>query len=73
MDPTYQAIKEAIAPILSEIQLLRETVHSNYENLHTDYARLEDTITKKSSDISKNLTRKINENSDRITSVVAEN
>ena len=43
------------------------------QKLHTDYARLEDAITKISSYISKSLTRKIDENLDRITSVVAEN
>ena len=51
---THKAIREAIAPILNEIQLLHETVHSDYKKLHTDYAELKESITKKSSNVVEN-------------------
>ena len=48
--------KMPIAPILNEIQLLHETVHSDYKKLHIDYAELKESITQKSSDVAENLT-----------------
>ena len=47
-DAAQITIKDAIVPILSEIQLLGETVHSDYKKLHTDYTELKDSITSKS-------------------------
>ena len=41
-DPTPMIMKSVLAPILSELQQLRETVHSDYKKLHSDYTRLED-------------------------------
>ena len=37
-DPTPTIMKSVLALILSEIQQLRETVHSDYKKLHSDYA-----------------------------------
>ena len=36
-DPTSTITKSVLAPILSELQQLRETVHSDYKKLHSDY------------------------------------
>ena len=54
-DPTTSTMETALAPILSEIKLLRESIHADYSKLHSDYARLEDVITKKSIDVEKKL------------------
>ena len=54
---TQDTIKDAIAPIISEIQLLRESVHSDYNKLHTDYAELKESITTRSSEIAEKLAR----------------
>ena len=72
-DAVQNAIKDAIAPILSEIQLLRETVHSDYKKLHTDYTELKDSITSKSSEVVEQLNKRIDTNTDKITQVMDEN
>ena len=72
-DPTPTIMKSVLAPILSEIQQQRETVHSDHKKLHSDYARLEDAITKKLADIEMTLTSKVNDNTEKITSITAEN
>ena len=48
-------------------------MHSDYKKLHSDYTRLEDAITKKSIDVEVTLTSKIQENTDKIISITAEN
>ena len=72
-DAMQIAIKDAIAPILSEIQLLRETVHSHYKRLHTDYTELKDSITSKSNEVAESLTKKIEANTEKIMQVMVEN
>ena len=72
-DAMQIAIKDAIAPILSEIQLLRETVHSDYKRLHTDYTELKDSITSKSNEVAESLTKKIEANTEKIMQVMVEN
>ena len=72
-DPTPNIMKSVLALILSEIQQLRETVHSDYKKLHSNSARLEDVITKKSTDVEMTLTSKINDNTEKIISITAEN
>ena len=67
------AIKDAIALILCEIQLLRETVHSDYKKLHTDYTELKDSITSKSNEVAESLTKRIDTNTDRITQMMDKN
>ena len=57
-DPTTLTMETALAPILSEIKLLRESVHADYSKLHSDYARLEEVITKKSIDVEISLSKK---------------
>ena len=37
---TQYTIKDAIAPIINKIQLLRESVHSDYNKLHANYVEL---------------------------------
>ena len=39
---TQETIKDAIAPIINEIHLLRESVHSDYNKLHADYVELKE-------------------------------
>ena len=70
---TQDTIKDAIAPIISEIQLLRESVHSDYNKLHTDYIELKESITTSSSEIAEKLTRKINANTEKISQMINEN
>ena len=72
-DSTPMIMKSVLAPILSELQQLRETVHSDYKKLHSDYTRLEDAIMKRSTDVETTLTSKIYENTDKIISITAEN
>ena len=66
-------METALAPILSEIKLLRESVHADYSKLHSDYARLEEVITKKSIDVKISLSNKITNNNQKISEIVAEN
>ena len=73
VDPTPMIMKSVLTLILSELQQLRETVHLDYKKLHSDYTRLEDAITKKSIDVEMTLTSKINDNTERIISITAEN
>ena len=72
-DAAQTAIKEATAPILSEIQLLRETVHSDYKKLHTNYTELKDSITSKSNKVAESLNKKIDANTEKITQMIDEN
>ena len=62
-----------LAPILSEIKLLRESVHADYSKLHSDYARLEEVIMKKSINVETILSDKITNNTQRISEIPAEN
>ena len=48
---TQDTIKDAIAPIISEIQLLKESVHSDYNKLHADYVELQESIASRSNEI----------------------
>ena len=61
-DPTTSTMETALAPILSEIKLLREYVHADYSKLYSDYARLKEVITKKSIDVEISLSNKITNN-----------
>ena len=70
---TPNVIKDTIASILSEIQLLRELVQFDSKEPHTDYARLEETVTRKSSEMSNKLTDKTEKNAVTIASVMTEN
>ena len=72
-DAAQIAIKDAISPILSEIQLLRETVHSDYKRLHTDYTELKDSITSKSNEVAESLTKRIEANTEKIIQVMVGN
>ena len=72
-DPIPMTMKSALTPILSELQQLRETMHSDYKKLHSDYTRLEDVITKRSTDVETTLASKIHENTDKILLIAAEN
>ena len=66
-------MKNALAPILSEIKLLRKSVHADYNKLHSDYTRLEKVITKKSTEVETTLTDKIDCNTQKILQITAEN
>ena len=66
-------METALAPILSEIKLLRESVHTDYSKLHSDYARLEEAITKKSIDVEISLSNKITNNTQKILEIAVEN
>ena len=70
---TQDTIKDAIAPIISEIQLLRESVHSDYNKLHTDYVELKESITTKSSEVAEKLNLKIDANTEKISQMINEN
>ena len=72
-DPTTSTMETALAPILSKIKLLRESVHADYSKLHSDYARLEEVITKKSIDVEKSLSNKITNNTQKILEIAVEN
>ena len=72
-DPTTSTMETALAPILSEIKLLRESVHADYSKLHSDYARLEEVITKKSINVEISLSNKITNNTQKISEIAAEN
>ena len=72
-DTTPMTMKSILTPILSELQQLRETVHSDYKKLQSDYTRLEDAITKRSRDVETTLASKIHENTEEILSIAAEN
>ena len=66
-------IKDAIAPIISEIQLLRENVHSDYKKLHTDYLELKESIATKSNEVAEKLNLKIDSNMEKISQMIDEN
>ena len=70
---TQDTIRDAIAPIISEIQLLRESVHSDYNKLHADYVELQESITSRSSEITQKLNQKIEVNTGKIIQVIHEN
>ena len=70
---TQDTIKDAIAPIISEIQLLRESVHSDYNKLHADYVELKESITTKSNEIAEKLNLKIDANTEKISQMINEN
>ena len=72
-DPTTSTMETALAPILSEKELLRESVHADYSKSHSDYARLEEVITKKSIDVETSLSDKITNNTQKISEIAAEN
>ena len=72
-DPTTSTMETALAPILSEIKFLRESVHADYSKLHSDYARLEEVITKKSINVEISLSNKITNNTQKISEIAAEN
>ena len=72
-DPTTSTMETTLAPILSEIKLLRESVHADYSKLHSDYARLEEVITKKSINVEISLSNKITNNIQKISEIAAEN
>ena len=63
----------ALEPIVNEIKLLRDTVHADYDKLHSNYARLKELITKKSTDVENNLNTKISTNSKKLTEISMEN
>ena len=67
---TQDTIKDAIAPIISEIQLLRESVHSDYNKLHTDYVELKESMTTRSSEIAEKLNLKIDANTEKISQMI---
>ena len=48
-------------------------MHLDYKKLHSNYTRFEDAITKKSIDVEMTLTSKINDNTDKIILITAEN
>ena len=70
---TQDTIKDAIALIISEVQLLRESVHSDYNKLHADYVELQESITSKSGEIAEKLNDKIEVNAGKISQVIQEN
>ena len=70
---TQDTIKDAIAPIISEIQLMRESVHSDYNKLHADYVELKESITSRSSEIAEKFNLKIDANTEKISQMINEN
>ena len=70
---TQDTIKDAIAPIISEIQLLKESVHSDYNKLHADYVELQESIASRLSEIAEKLSLKIDANTEKISQVINEN
>ena len=70
---TQDTIRDAITPIISEIQLLRESVHSDYNKLHADYVELQESITSRSGEIAEKLNQNIEANSGKISQVIHEN
>ena len=70
---TQDTIKDAIAPIISEIQLLRESVHSDYNKLHTDYVELKESITTRSNEIAEKLNLKTDANTEKNSQMINEN
>ena len=70
---TQDTIRDAIAPIINEIQLLRESVHSDYNKLHADYVKLQESITSRSGEIVEKLNQKIEVNTGKISQVIHEN
>ena len=72
-DPTTSTMETVLAPILSEIKLLRESVHTDYSKLHSDCARLEEVITKESIDVEISLSNNITNNTQKILEIAAEN
>ena len=70
---TQDTIRDAIAPIINEIQLLRESVHSDYNKLHADYVELQESITSRSGEIAEKLNQKIEVNTGKISEVIHEN
>ena len=70
---TQDTIRDAIAPIISEIQLLRESAHSDYNKLHADYVELQESITSRSEEIAEKLNQKIEANTGKISQVIHEN
>ena len=70
---TQDTIKDAIAPIINEIQLLRESVHSDYNKLHADYVKLQESIASRSSEIAEKLSLKIDVNTEKISQLINEN
>ena len=63
---TQDTIRDAIAPIINEIQLLGESVHSDYNKLHANYVELQESITSRSSEIAEKLNQKIEVNTEKI-------
>ena len=70
---THDTIRDAIAPIINEIQLLRESVHSDYNKLHANYVELQESITSRSGEIAEKLNQKIEVNTGKISQVIHEN
>ena len=70
---TQDTIKDVIAPIISEIQLLKESVHSHYNKLHADYVELQESIASRSNEMAEKLSLKIDANTEKISQVINEN
>ena len=66
-------IKDAIAPIISEIQLLQESVHSDFKKLHTDYLELKESISTKLNEVVEKLNSKIDINTEKVSQMINEN
>ena len=71
-DTISTTMQSILTLILSELQQLRETVHSDYKKLYSNYTGLEDVIKKRSTDV-ETLASKIHENTEKILSIAAEN
>ena len=71
--PNSSTLTTALEPILNEIKLLRDTVHADYNKLHSNYTRLEELITKKSTDVEHSLNTKISHNTKKIMEISVEN
>ena len=70
---TQDTIRDVTAPIINEIQLLRESVHSDYNKLHANYVELQESITSRSGEIAEKLNQKIEVNTGKISQVIHEN
>ena len=65
----YVVLNNALGPLISEFQLLRESVNA----VHVDYADLKQTISKQKSELQQELVNKIDNNTKQLNLVAQEN
>ena len=85
--PSSELINKIVRPLIQEMRVLKESVHSDYTKLHLDYSRLEgitttqqqvitkleSSITTQQKDVSTVLTNKISQNDRKISTCMEEN